>query len=635
MRIKKPVIVLLALFAVCGRSMADKLSEVCPYRSENLAPMVLGGTAHASSFTAKWEPEKAFDNVSWHFQAWYPDWWGANPDKTSPWNERILNKPHRIGKIVTRTVLSPQKCSFAISVSNDGRSYKEVATFDNVSDEVTAKFPPVIVRFIRTTFKGGEVSPVVYEQMIYEAVPSGGWGSEPGVRRCEKKVLLWPKETVAICGEPLELFAGIEETGLIKPSDELAISCPGVKVSVKRLSDGVLFKVTGTKPGKQWLELTVKHKSVGGVEIEFLPSPDASRMKPFFPLGVFYAAKPHPIGLDEWKKAAERDFPGIKELGANCLMIGPFTPDTPKEGPFDEYLTLLDTAQKHGLKLLLPIWNFAVATSRVDDITLTDTYPEVKATVKALSKHPALAGYYLFDEPLPWYSRNSHTLERLLRSLDPAHPAVTVLCAPSAIPAVVTGANMRVNMLDIYPVGKSQAVGDIAYRDAFVPGDKADFGDLMGRLRSVAPQRAFWFIPQAFGEGNLRLPEPVELRQMCWLAISRGFTGIVPFVYTTNMPDETQIGLLGANNRHTPAYDEFKRLFHDLQPLTPMLLKLKGAGRPIPAPPSVEAREFTGTDGKTYMVVVNRSVTERAQVTINNIHVELEPGDGTLVRISK
>lgn len=166
-------------------------------------------------------------------------------------------------------------------------------------------------------------------------------------------------------------------------------------------------------------------------------------------------------------------------------------------------------------------------------------------------------------------------------------------------------------------------------------GDKTEFGDLMGRLRSAAPQRTFWFIPQAFGEGNLRLPEPAELRQMCWLAISHGFTGIVPFVYTTNMPDEVQIGLLGTNNRHTPAYDEFKRIFHDLQPLTPMLLKLKGTGRPIPAPPSVEAREFTGTDGKTYMVVVNRSVTERVQTTINKIHVELEPGDGALVKINK
>ena len=598
-------------------------SQVCPYRSESVALMAHGGIARASSCTVNWPAEKAFDNNSSHFAAWYPDWWGEKPDRTAPWIERDLGRRRLIGRIVTRTVLSPHSCSFSITVSLDGQSYTEVASFDNVSNEVVAEFSPTEARFIRTTFRNAKSAPVVYEQMMYEAVPRGSWGHEPGARRysaANTTVVAWPTETVGICGESFRVFVGIEEEGCVRSCESLILRAPGGAVSRTQLADATGFSVSGMRPGKRELRICLKGNGteapVDSFDVEFLPRFSYFREKPFFPLGVFYATRPQPIGRERWSAAANRDFPIVKELGANCLIIGPFTP-SPEDGPFGEYVTLLDAAHRHGLKLLLPVWSFAVAASRVEDVTLTGLYPEVKATVDAVSRHPALLGYYLFDEPLPWYSRNLNTLERLLRSLDPEHPAVAVFTQPSQIREMIPRAGLRVNLIDAYPVTASQPIGDTAYRAAFAPDDRVEFGELMGRLRAAAPHRPFWLIPQAFGEGALRLPAPEELRQMCWLALSRGFTGVIPFALTTNAPDDTQLGLLGANNRRTTLYDETARLFSEISGVAPAMLQLQGTGRPIPASKPAEAMAFRGRDGRAYAVVVNRDVTRSVTARVD------------------
>ena len=649
------------LGSTASRAGQVSLSQVSPHSSRNIALMSFGGRAEASSFTAGYEPEKAFDDVSWHFQAWYPDWWNSGtPDNIAPWIERVLDKPHLIGRIVTRTVLSPQRCSFKLELSADGLLWTKVASFIDVCNEVVATFPPAFARHVRTTFLNttNNTSPVVYEQMVYEAVTSGEWGRATGVKRFQhngQSVLLWPRDTVAICGQPLEILAGVEKHGLAGPLRTMEIRCPGAKTSARYLADGVRFLVTAGVPGKRNVSLVIREgkrrKTVADTAVEFLPANNACEPAPFYPLGVFYTTYPFPERKADWENAMQRDYPLIKALGANCVMVAPFSPN-PREGPLEACIAILDAAQRQGLKVLLPVWDFLALTSRCHDITLDEAYPQVRAAVAELSGHPALLGYYLFDEPMPWYSRNLNVLERLLRSLDPAHPAVAIFNAPSQMLTSVRAADMRVVMTDPYSVRKDQPVGDIAYRDCYAPHDKVPFGELTESLRGLAPKSRFWLVPQCFGEGDLRLPEPAELRQMYWLAISRGFTGFVSFVFATNPPEGGQVGLLGADNKPTPAYYGVKALFSELRPILPLLAKLDGVGKPAACSPNAEAREFRCSDGD-YIVVVNSSVTQRATAVVglprgtervydarakrlavpdkDQVRVSLEPGDGTIL----
>ena len=247
----------------------------------------------------------------------------------------------------------------------------------------------------------------------------------------------------------------------------------------------------------------------------------------------------------------------------NAVTPGPFTP-SPAEKPFREYITLLDEAQRHGLKLLLPIWDFAALTTRSEGISADEAYPVARDTVQAVGKHPALLGYYLFDEPLPWYAFNLQTIDTAMASLDPRHPAVAIFASPAQMRTAIPQAGLRVNMMDVYPLTKGSPPGEIRYNDAFLRGDSVEFGELMRRLRSLAPDRPAWFVAQAFCEGNWRMPEPGELTRMCNLAVEHGFTGIWLFVLNTK-GSGSQTGLIDAKRRPTRLYEESKELFRDLK----------------------------------------------------------------------
>ena len=474
---KTPCVPALAILLIAFGPIRAELADVRSYGTVNLGLLLRGGSALASSCTPKWEPEKAYDGNAGHFAAWYPDWWGAQPDKPHPWLQRDLGEARLIGRVVTRTVLSPDRCSFKIELSEDGQLWTASAVRRNVSDEVVVTFPAVRARFVRTTFLHATSAPVVYEQLIYEVV------------------------------------AGRDAAG---------------RTAAVRL----------------------------------VP-PKPSLMERSFPLGIFWAPDPWPMSSAQFRAAARRDFPLIRDLGANAVTLGPFTPNS-AEKPFAEYIALLDEAQRHGLKLLLPVWVFNVLASRSEGVSLDDVYPAVRDTVRAVGKHPALLGYYLFDEPLPWYASNLRTLDKVLASLDPKHPAVAIFTGPAQMRTVFPQAGLRVNMLDVYPLTKGSPVGEIRYENAFLRGDRVEFGELMRRLRSLAPDRPAWLVAQAFSEGGWRMPEPGELTRMCNLAVDNGFTGIWLFVYNTKASG-AQVGLVDAEGRPTRLYDESKRLFADLK----------------------------------------------------------------------
>lgn len=657
------VLVILCIFSA-STVLAEEVSEIYPYRPQNIALMEHGGSARASSSSGdKWGAEKAYDGQSWHFQVWWPQ-----PSQQTPqWIERKLDKPYLIGRVITRTVLAPDKCSFKIELSLDGNSWQKVALYDNVREEVVAEFPPVMAQFIRTTFSSDNTP--IYEQMIYEAVPRGKWGGEAGVTRIDysgETVLLWSQETVAICSEPFEVFVAAEEHGFAKPDSNLYISGTDIKVSAKNLGDGTRFLVTGIKPGKKTVNLMSKKgdnpTKIAQFEVEFLPSFDDTKMTPFFPLGVYWGTQPWPIGSEAFRKTTKRDFPLIKQLGANCVVPGLFTP---QDGPVKEYLTILDVAEENNLKLILPVWALWVSITQGHDITITEIYPPLKQLVDAVSGHPALLGYYAADEPMPWSYKNLHTIERVMRSLDPAHPVIAVFNVPGQMRTLVPGSDLRVNFTDIYPVTYKNPVGDIRAENVFERGDKVEFGDLMENLRSMASSKPFWFVPQAYGatksEGS-RLPEPVELRLMCWLALSRGMTGIVPYVFDTSMEKKELISILGDKNVPTPLYEEVKNIFGTMGSLSSTLLKLKYPEKPFSVFEPAEAKRFKGTDAREYIVVVNRDVKNYAEIRLDitlqgiksnkgvcNVkngtylqedqkqkglyYLHLEPGDGTVLRI--
>ena len=141
--------------------------------------------------------------------------------------------------------------------------------------------------------------------------------------------------------------------------------------------------------------------------------------------------------------------------------------------------------------------------------------------VQDVKDHPALLGWYLYDEPTESILPRVRERYKLVKALDGEHLCLTVLChARHARDAIAAS---DVIGLDCYPVpGK----GTEATRPA-----RLDVASRAAHEAVACTQRdkPFWFVPQAYPHEpeRARFPTVHELSSMVWQAVAEGADGVL------------------------------------------------------------------------------------------------------------
>jgi len=287
--------------------------------------------------------------------------------------------------------------------------------------------------------------------------------------------------------------------------------------------------------------------------------------------------------------------------------------------PANRLEDLMDAADQNGLNVIAHTQNLDALIVKYPDFfyekpTETELRDAVATTVAQLSPHPSLLGYYIRDEVGRDYVTSAGNAAKILRGLDPLHPAF------SSIPAIPDLAD-RFNALDtavllhhFYPIRYARPIKPEIFN--------AYCADLEIASQSAQDKgRPLWMILQGFAdEKNRRIPTPAEMRCQVWLALAYGARGIFYFVSQSFYQIQ---GLFSYDSEPFPIFDTVKQLNREMEILSPTLLDLAPAGEFALPIPDHAVRCFTSSAGVPYVFVVNKDClstkTQELIVDITNV----------------
>ena len=355
----------------------------------------------------------------------------------------------------------------------------------------------------------------------------------------------------------------------------------------------------------------------------------------FFPLGTWYFWENDAsyIGrhTDDQAKVNEYYRRTMKDLGDHGFNLV-----FPCWTPHDHRQIMLDEARKNGIKAILHLdeINGVIASGEAGD--KKDLFEIASSAIKDFKDHPAVAGYYMIDEPsnAPDVAQRIARARKVLEAVDPKHPGFS--CLLGGYEDLLKTVDYRVLLIDIYPLG-------VGWN-----GDFSGYIHELERGARNAGDRPLWVILQAFGKPNAwKIPTPEEIRAQVWLALAHGAKGIVYFIYqsTTGYQGEWLQGLVDMDLKPMDSrLDEVGRINADIKKLAPTLPKLKPADFKLPEmPPSIVAKGFT--DGKSRFVIIANKDTKNAvslNLDLKSVDVltgsppasTLPPGGGMVLRVS-
>lgn len=344
--------------------------------------------------------------------------------------------------------------------------------------------------------------------------------------------------------------------------------------------------------------------------------------------------------------------PGVSVAAASpnsinsSFPIGVFEDATMIAGRNGRFQNLLEDIQSRGLDSVLLTNSFAARDEGLLDVSdrmgmnvffgLTELHREwwtsdepptharaeevLRPTIERLARHPSVKGYSIADEPTLDAREKLAILTDVLHTLDPERPAMPILIGIDRVQPLFEAARPRVLLIDVYPVGFKNAVGDLSM---------SGYGywnlDFVSYVRMVSQHRPagtpLWMILQTHRfKDELRQPVPAEVRLQNWLAIGEGATGLFWFVYSS------QQGWTGLGD--SPALmDEVTSLTAKVRPIRDLLVRsakvpdafqVRGEGHPY-------VSTLERDDGTRYAVVANRDALRPQEIAVT-----LPEGDGLL-----
>ncbi len=401
----------------------------------------------------------------------------------------------------------------------------------------------------------------------------------------------------------------------------------------------------GVKDGKYTLRLTVQR---GAVKQDFKQNlivntrwkwrKASPKFNNFFSTGMYYFWEDDATYInrrvdDPIKARAyyEQTIKDNADHGINLLMMV----WTPK----DHIQMVLDIAKKYKVKVIIHLPDIANALGSDESFYGGNIIETAWNSIKDIKNHPALAGYYVVDEPsaTPEMAKRITTAKKLLEAMDPKHPSFS--CLLGGYEDLLKTVDYQVLVVDIYPI---------------TPGwsrDLSGFESEVKRGIRNAEHRPLWVIPQAFGKPNVWLiPTPVELSAQVWISVANGAKGIVYFIYqsTTGFQGEWLQGMVDMQLKPIgPGWDSLTKINADMKKLAPTILKLKPAKFTIPATTGkLIANTFIHENGAKYVILANKDLDNpisaqwKGKLPVDvltgkeiNADIKLLPGAGMLLKI--
>ena len=305
--------------------------------------------------------------------------------------------------------------------------------------------------------------------------------------------------------------------------------------------------------------------------------------KPFFPLGLYVGRGPRSReAFDALDEIADSPFNTILSYQIN-------------EGSIAQIRRYLDAVDQHGLKFIYSIKDLYQGTKyfpkRIGRYQGEEQM--TRGIINEFKDHPAILAWYLNDElPVKYIPRLTKRY-KLVKQLDPNHPAWIAL--------------FQVDELKSY-LGTTDVIGTDPYPIPAYPMSMVS--EWTQKTREAAgPKRAIWMVPQLHNAGLYRKdyadsPSPTldEVRCMTYQSLVHGANGLIYYSFFDLKRDP-----LGFESR----WADVKKVGEEVKRLTPILLSTEEPPK-VQLSSGVKNIHFSAKqhDGKLYILAVNISREE-------------------------
>ena len=339
--------------------------------------------------------------------------------------------------------------------------------------------------------------------------------------------------------------------------------------------------------------------------------------------------KPKDFPISFWCGPPEKDatperFKEIAEAGFNYTFPA-------CEGPFttEGNVKILDGAKAAGIKAFIYEDEVPVAITGVPDAT-----KRLDAMVAAYSRHPALAGYFIMDEPSADKFAGLAEVVEYLRKKDPKHPAYINLWPNNAGAKRIGIASYNEYLKRFVEQVKPTFLSYDHYHWTKA-GDRPGFTSNLQTVSNLATEHKldFWQIILSLKHMEYKEPTETEMRCDAMHTLSFGGKGLMYFTYWTPPGKEFAEGegFIDRTGKRTKRFEEVKRINADVKAIGKYLLNathemtyqtgnVEPGVRPQPpdAPVRVEEGNVTvgifRTIGMQYALIENRDCNSPARV---------------------
>ncbi len=363
----------------------------------------------------------------------------------------------------------------------------------------------------------------------------------------------------------------------------------------------------------------------------------------------------------------------LADIGCNVVWVSGFAPFF-AEKPLMK--TWLDTAQKHGLRVVLQGSGFPYCIPKGEEEVLARTRQEVipfwEDIARTYRAHPALLAYCPVEEIGDNVELGeAPTVEALaevgqaVAKVDPEHPVVTIHIAAwiNVARKEVELRQRRLGILiaDLYVFTHVHEWSDP--NSAWKTAEDATKGflDWTQQYAALAASARvpLWMFGQANetiwtrklngrleSKKNFKMPGEVEMRFQVWAALLSGAKGLLLFPYTSNPqpPEETRatleeweygIGMRTLEGKPTASHAGLRAVGQKFKQDWPLMGRLEPTGDPIEIDMVVGRRFRDPQDNSGHVMLLNRDLSRARKPSPEllkrfalSFSGELAPGDG-------
>lgn len=294
---------------------------------------------------------------------------------------------------------------------------------------------------------------------------------------------------------------------------------------------------------------------------------------------------------------------------------------------------ILEACNRHGLRFILADGRIMAKGPEQPDFA-----DNLDAVIADYSKHPALGGYFITDEPGPNAFPQLAAINQHILAKDPG-PLPFMNMLPNYVPQAHIGGPYEA-FIEKYCVEVKPKL--LCYDHyALLEGDRErpEYFENMEIVRRQGLKHGIpiGFIFQTTPHFAYRNPTETDLRWQVNTAIAYGCRALFYFTYfTPEVPNANfRSGILDAEGKRTPHFDMAKRINSELKELAPELMQMTSTAVyhtgetpqgcvPLPADAPLQVTEgaslviglFHHSDGSQRAIIVNRDLRASTAVRL-------------------